>query len=183
MNFRNIFLCLVALSFVSELQADVLDLYYKKTDLGGSYHYDFKLVLTNNDNSFLPGHGFNWITFGDVFNAPSTLPDFVLISETFPNPNMVFTFSSGGHNGPTFLDVVNFATNGWLPTGVGDFVTWEGTSAFNVPDGQLLFSTLIPINGATPTSFKAAIPVPEPGLTMLLATSAFLGLIRRRRRC
>ncbi len=177
----RICLCLLALSFASNLQADVLDLYYKKTDLGGSYHYDFKLVVTNNDNSFAAGHGFNWIIFGDVASATSTLPDFVLLSETFPNPNIIFTFSSGGHNGPTFLDTVNLLTNGWLPTGVGDFVTWEGTSNFDVPDGQLLFSTLIAINGATPTDFKAAIPVPEPGLTTLLATSALFGLIRRRR--
>lgn len=167
--------------FASNLHADVLDLYYKKVDLGGSYQYDFKLVVTNNDSSFAPGQGFNWITFGDVFNAPSTLPDFSLNFHTFPNPNMTFTFSGGGHNGPTFLDATNVVTDGWLPTGVGDFVTWQGTSAFDVPDGQLLFSTLIPINGATPTNFKAAIAVPEPTSGLVLV-GLICGVVLRRRR-
>ena len=167
----SVFAVLVALSLAATTYADPLDLYYTKSAVSGHFQYDFKLVVTNTDSSYAPGQGWNWITFGDVSGSTSTLPDFSLISQTFPNPNMQFTFSSGGHNGPTFLDVVNLSTNGWIPLGIGDFVQWSGNSAFDVPDGNLLFSTLIPVNGATPADFKPAIPlsaVPEPSVALLV---------------
>lgn len=74
----------------------IVDLYYKKIDLGGSYPYDFKLKLTNNDSLYAPGQGFNWIIFGDMASGTSTLPDFSLSWHTFPNPGIIFTFSGGG---------------------------------------------------------------------------------------
>ncbi len=181
-SFLIVPLFIVPLFFGSPAFADILSLNYKKTDLGGGVlQYDFKLILTNDDNSYALGQGFNWIIFGDVPSATSTLADFALLSDTFPNPNMNFTFSGGGHNGPTFIDSVDLLTNGWIPLGVGDSVKWSGTSSFDVPDGDLLFSTLIAIDGATNTNFKQAIRVPEPAFGVL-AIGLMISLTWGRRR-
>ena len=176
-----LFLGLVTLNSVAN--ADVLNLEYIKTNLGGgTYQYDFKLILTNADNSYSAGQGWNWIIFGDIPSATSPLSDFNLLSETFPNPNMGFSSSSGGHNGPTFIDSINFSTDGWIPNFVGDFVTWSGTSGSDIPDGSLLFSTLVPINGANVADFQVANAVPEP-TSMGVMSLAFAGLclVRRKR--
>lgn len=160
-----------ALGLAGAAPADPLDLFYTKSSIGGGLlQYDFTLKVTNLDSSYAPGQGWNWIIFGDVPSSTSTLPDFSLSWETFPNPNMGFSSSGGGHNGPTFIDTVNLGTDGWIPLGVGDFVQWSGTSAFDVPDGSLLFSSLIPLFGATPPDFKPAIPtaVPEPSFVLLV---------------
>lgn len=176
----------IGLLFSGTSRADVLDLFYMKNDVGGGmFQYDFKLIVANDDGSYLIGQGFNWIIFGDVPAAESTLPDFLLINETFPNPIMSFSFSGGGHNGPTFIDSVNLGTDGWIPLGLGDFVTWSGTSTHDVPDGDLLFSTLVALNGATNTNFKPAeriFSVPEPSGICLLATLLGLGIVVSRRR-
>ncbi|HMO15679.1 MAG TPA: hypothetical protein PKD64_10260 [Pirellulaceae bacterium] len=187
MMLRTVLAFFVATAFASQFathsSADILSLYYYKTDIGGGiFQYDFTLSLTNDDNSYAPGQGFNWIIFGDVPSSTSTLPDFALLYETFPNPDIIYTFSGGGHNGPTFLDITNFGTNGWIPIGVGDSVTWGGTSAFDVPDGQLLFSTLVSINGATLTDFKVAVRVPEPASGLLAVGCLVAAACQRRRR-
>jgi hypothetical protein len=159
----------------------VIDLQYIKTDLGGgTYQYDFKLILTNADNSYVAGQGWNFIVFGDVPMGTSTLNDFTLLSESFVNPNMSLGNSSGAHNGPTFLDVVNPTTGGWIPSHVGDFVTWSGTSSNNVADGTLLFSTLISINGANAADFQVANAVPEPN-SLCLVTAVVFSLCMNRR--
>ena len=66
---------------------------------GGDYHYDFELILTNADNSWVPGQQWDWITFGDAAPGPSPLADFS--NGSSPDPNVAFTSSNGGHNGPT----------------------------------------------------------------------------------
>ena len=166
---RIALLCLGLTFCTSVVFADVTQMTYRKTDIGGgTFQYDFTWTLTNDDGTYLPGQGFNWIIFGDASSSTSTLDDFVLLSETFPNPNLGFTFSSGGHNGPTFLDTVNISTDGWIPTGVGDSVMWSGTSLHNVPNGAILFSSLIPINGANAPNFQVALEVvPEPACGMI----------------
>ncbi len=182
---KRILALFLALSWAATAHADPLDLFYTKSSIGGGlFQYDFQLKVTNLDSSYVTGQGWNWITFGDTNGGPSTLPDFSLLSETFPNPNMNYTFSSGGHNGPTFLDSTNISTNGWIPLGVGDSVLWSGTSAFDVPNGSLLFSTLIPLFGASPSDFKPAIPsaVPEPSFVVLGAVVLLVGYQGRRLR-
>lgn len=176
--------CLSLVLAASAARADVTELTYKKTDIGGGlFQYDFKLTLTNHDMTYSPGQGFNWIIFGDVPGpGTSTLDDWVPLSDSFPNTNMVYTFSSGGHNGPTYLDAVNLSTDGWIPTGVGDSVTWNGISANDVPDGAMFFSALISINGANLPNFQVAVRIPEPAAAMTLGVLAACSFLARRRR-
>jgi len=176
-------LLLALITLCNAANADLISLEYVKTNLGsGGHQYDLKLTLTNEDNSYAPGQGWNWIVFGDVPSGTSPLSDFVLLGETFPNPDLNFSSSAGGHNGPTFIDSINIATNGWIPNFVGDFVTWSGTSASDIPDGSLLFSTLIAFNGANNANFQIANAVPEPSsLGMISAALTGLCLMRRKR--
>lgn len=167
-----------------------LRLDYTITNLGPNYLYDFALVLDNADNSWAPGQGWNWIIFGDVPSATSPFSDFQLSPGVLPvGPFSSLNYSSGGHNGPTFLQ-----SPGWIPTAVGETLYWSGTSASNLGQGQLKFSTLITSNGAVRADFQTAnlveslpphgVVTPEP-TSLALAGFAGIGMAagawRRRR--
>jgi len=176
----------VMIATTGQVQAGVLTLNYSTANVGGGYYqYDFTLILTNQDGSFLSGQNFNWIIFGDVPVGLSPINDFGLISSSFPDPNMLLSKSSGGHNGPTFLNPSNFLGGGWLPTGVNDFVSWSGISSNNITSG-LRFSTLV--GSGTMANFENAnyitSTVPEPTSIAVFAIGACiagLGAARRRR--
>ena len=175
------FMFAVAVSLFSamEAQAGVLTLSYSTSDIGGGlYQYDFVLRVTNQDGTYTVGDNYNWIIFGDVpFGNTSPISDFAVISESFSNPDVYFTSSSGGHNGPTWIDAIdiNAADAGWVPTGVNDFVTWSGTSSTNVTQG-LQWSNL---GGSFRHDFLNARYVPEP---TSIAIFGSIGLIAFRRR-
>ncbi len=170
-------------SFGTPLRLD-----YETTDIGGGlFEYDFKLELDNNDGSWLSGQGWRWLVFGDALSSLSPLADFVLTSQA-PGPWDYLDSSTGQHNGPTFGPVLNY----WIPTSIGDFLVWSGTSSANVAQGDLLFSTLAgTLNRGVAANFEVAnrvkfssVPgsVPDNGSTLALFGAAFLGLIGLRRR-
>jgi hypothetical protein len=148
---------------------------------GGLFNYEFSLTLDNNDNSWSAGQGWGWFVFGDAQNTQSPLTDFEIDSSDFPvGPWTSLTTSSGGHNGPTFNEV----STPWVPTSIGEILTWSGTSTANLAQGELLFSTLFPSNGAEPASFEvanrlASVPIPA---AMWLFGSGVIGLIGMRKR-
>lgn len=152
---------------------------------GGLYNYDFTLTLDNNDNSWAAGQGFGWLIFGDAaFPGPSPLADFTMTSSFPVGPWTYLSGSSGGHNGPTF----GFVLDNWVPTGVGDQLTWSGTSSANLGQGELLFSFLVGTNGTVRPNFQEAnllqpSAIPEPAS---LAVFGFLaggaGFVYRRRK-
>jgi hypothetical protein len=130
------FLCTIATSFGTPLSLE-----YKTTSTGaGLYEYAFTLTLDNHDGSFIEGQDFDWIIFGDaLFSGPSPLADFAMTS-VVPAPFTELKFSSGagstGHNGPTFFNAS--LPLGWVPTYIGDQLSWTGTSAVDL--AQLRFS-------------------------------------------
>jgi PEP-CTERM motif-containing protein len=151
----------------------------------GEYTYTFTLILNNNDGSWVAGQNFDWITFGDEYLAASPLADFVINPASFPvGPYTIanFTFSGGGHNGPTF---VAYPNEGWVPSAVGDTLTWSGESSAYLSQGQLLFSDLIGTgnhaNFDVATLVTSAIPEPSTW-AMLLLGFAGLGFAGYRRR-
>ena len=151
----------------------------------GKYTYNFTLILSNSDNSWASGQNFNWIIFGDAALAASPLADFVINPASLPvGPFTSLQFSSGYHNGPTFLDYAGGAYGpGWVPSAVGDTLAWSGISSAYLSQGQLLFSNLE--GTANHANFDAAnlvAGVPEPSTwTMLILGFAGLGFAGYRR--
>jgi hypothetical protein len=188
MGVRKLFLtglfCLLATAVAD---AGPLRLDYTVSDLGGGlYDYEFTLVLDNNDSSWSSGQGWRWLIFGDAPSpGPSPLTAFTIDSGDLPvGPWTGLSSSSGGHNGPSFSPVTTY----WIPTAVGETLTWSGTSTANLAQGQMLWSTIAgTLGGAVPANFDVAnlvvSPVPEPAGWLLLSVGALaLAGVRRRNR-
>lgn len=159
-----------------------LQLYYQTTDLNnGTWLYNFTLKNTNIDNSWQNGQNFDWIIFGDqANNTPSNLLNWVgdpnsLIGSPWFNEG--FSTSSGGHNGPTLLDVFDGFV-GWVPGFVGDSISWSGTSTVDLPEPKLLWSNLV--GTGAHADFLPAIKVPAPGSVALLGLAGLAAGRRRR---
>lgn len=150
------------LAMTAGAAATPLRLDYCVVDLGGGqFEYTFKLVLDNNDQSWVAGQGFGWIIFGDAAGTASPINDFAADPSSFPvGPFTQVQGSGGGHNGPTLGPVVvqspPYPANLWIPNAVGEFLTWRGTSATNLPQGQMLWSNLMSGGGSVPAGFVAA---------------------------
>ena len=76
----------------------------------------------------------------------------------------------------------------WTPSDVNDQLYWSGKSTANLPQGELLFSTILASNGATQAIFKVAnevdsLAVPEP-LTVFgsILGLGVLGAVKRKRK-
>ena len=130
--------------------ATPLELHYTVTDQGnGTYLYNFTLTNTNADGSWFAGQNFDWIIWGDVpNNGTSPLSNWIGDVSSLSGTNWAddgFSYSGGGHNGPTLLDVGPPPPPfiGFAPTAVGDSVTWSGTSTANLGEGQMQWSNLI----------------------------------------
>lgn len=162
--------------------ATPLTLIYSVTpDGGGVYTYQFTLTLDNNDGTWASGQNFNWIIFGDVAGpGSSNLTDFAGDPTALPiGPFTDYTSSGGGHNGPTLLDTVG---NGWIPTAIGQSLSWDGTSTADLGQGELLWSNLE--GSGTQADFVAATVAPEPSSIGLAMTGLILlaigGALRQR---
>ena len=153
------------------IQATPLRLDYTKAFHGnGVAYYSFTLTLSNQDQTWAQGQGFNWVIFGDSPDlGGSVFRDFTLISSSGPW-NQV-TMTSGSHNGW----LLGPTGQSWTPAAVGDFVTWHGYSTVDLPSGAIRFSVLSPVvtpfaaasdvtPGSSPplTSFAASPPPPPP---------------------
>jgi hypothetical protein len=194
----------LAFSITSPTHATPLRLDYTVEDLGGGlFDYDFRLVVDNNDQSYVPGQGWNWIIFGDIRgpsgNTPSPLTNWVGdLSNSSPFITG-FSESGGFHNGPTLLGTDNEFTESvlavWKPKGVGDFLQWSGNSTANLLQGDLLFSTLQarlsespPVDFGVRADFEVANrvnflepeTVPEPASIFAYATVLGSGVLLKR---
>lgn len=173
------------LGFTSRAEATPLRLEYAVEDIGnGLFDYDFRLSVDNNDNTYAVGQGWRWIIFGDANYLSSTpLTDWQGdLSQSSPWISL-FSTTVGGHNGPTLYGPGPSVLSNWIPTGIGDYLKWSGTSTANLAQGSLLFSTLAgTLNNAVPADFDVAYrvssfdskSVPEPASVLgLLAISVF----------
>lgn len=128
----------------------------------GQFRYTFTLTLDNNDNSWAPGQGWGWLIFGDASGQTSPFNGFTPDPGTFPlGPWTGLTSSGGGHNGPTFDPVVGAD---WVPSAVGDSLTWSGTAPAYIAPPGMKFSTLQASGGAVPANFEVAVRVACAGL-------------------
>jgi hypothetical protein len=169
-------------NIISPAQAASLNLDYTVENLtDGWFNYSFQLKVDNTDNSYVPGQAWGWIIFGDAPLSPfgeSTLTNWVGdISNSSPWIAS-FTITYGSHNGYTlWSNTGSDILSRWTPSDVNDYLYWSGKSTANLPQGELLFSTLLASNGATRANFKVAnqvdsLPVPEP----LTVFGSILGL-------
>jgi hypothetical protein len=133
-------------------------LYYSITDNGdGTYFYAFNLVLDNNNGSWFPGQGFDWIIFGDAQNMDSPFSDFVMDDGVFPvGPWTQLQGSFDYHNGPTFGPIYSMTWVTWVPNDIGDSLSWSGVSSAYLDQGQMLFSSLHTEGGAPIFEFEVA---------------------------
>lgn len=184
---RSTVALLLAILFLPiHAKATPLVLEYDVTEISpGLFDYEFQLVLDNNDGAWTPGQDAGWVIFGDAESSASPISDFACDPTDFPVGPWTFCTQSGGfHNGPTLGPVVDV----WVPSFVGDFVSWSGTSANLIPEGQLLWSALL---GSLRVEFQTAvlglsdlrsndIPAPTP-LAVLGLGLLGLGVARRRK--
>jgi hypothetical protein len=178
-------------------QDSALALYYsvKPDPTPGLYDYNFKLVLDNHTGSWssLTNQGYGGLVFGDVANANSPLADFALTGSRSIGVWSALTqtgddgLGDSYHNGPTLAPVFNNKFNPiiWYPTGIGDSLSWSGTSSSDV--SELTFSTLFTTGGAVGANFQPAAMAPEPsslilGLTAVVALLGPVVVVSRRRR-
>lgn len=177
----------IILSSTGIAQASPIRLDYAVNDMGGGlFDYEFSLVLDNNDNSWAPGQGWRWLIFGDApYPSSSPLTDFVGDLGDLPiGPWTGYGASSGGHNGPDLQSVLDY----WVPTSIGETLSWSGTSTANLAQGDLLFSTIAgTLNNAIAADFEVAnridygAQIPEPsGIALLAMGLMALGLSKRR---
>lgn len=166
---------LLALTAFSIATATPLRLEYSVTDLGGGVNeYEFNLSLDDNDDSWTTGQGWALLVFGDVPSGTSPLNDFAIDSSDFPvGPWTSLVGASGGHNGPVFYPYPMDVSDFWVPTSIGETLTWSGTSGSYLGQGELFFSTLRSIEGGVRADFEVAYlsdtaPVPEPATALLL---------------
>jgi len=182
---KSIFILFMLFSLSGIVNATPLKLDYSVNDIGGGlYNYDFSLVLDNNDSSWSSGQGWRWFIFGDAPSGETTpLTNFTMDSGDLPvGPWTSLNSTSGGHNGPTFSDVLDY----WIPLSIGETLSWSGTSTANLFQGELLFSTLAgTLNGAIAANFEVATrvsPVPVPAAAWLFGSAllGFFGFSRRK---
>jgi hypothetical protein len=178
------------------VQESPLTLYFSVTNdpTPGLYDYSFTLVLDNHTGSYLSGQGFGGIVFGDTYQADSPLADFSLNPGGGLGPFSDLTQSGDDgtgtsyHNGPTLDPVFDSTFNPiiWVPSGIGDELTWSGVSGSNL--SALDFSTIFTSGTDTVgANFQPAVSVPEPasliqGITALTVGLAALAWSRHRRR-
>ena len=181
MSIRRTFPFLVAIAVTSTAMATPLRLEYVITDLGGGiYNYDFTFVVDNNDGTYMAGQTWRWFVIGDAPSpGPSPLTNFVGDPLSFiGGPYTGFGMTSGGHNGPDLQPVLT----DWMPSGIGDFFSFSGTSTANLGQGELAWSNVTggSTNPGVQGNFEIAYLVPTPGALALLAIGGLIG--RRRRR-
>lgn len=112
----------------------------------GRTNYTFTLTLDNHDGSWQQGQGIGWVIFGDN-SSSSPLINWQTDPSSFPiGPWTSIQGSGGGHNGPTLSPVVVQAPPYdliyWVPGRIGDFLTWRGSAAANVPESAMQWSAL-----------------------------------------
>ncbi len=122
-------------------------------DAGGLYRYQFRVTLDNHDGTWVPGQGWGWVIFADKYYAVSPLHDFQgNVSDLPIGPWNEYTSSEGEHNGPT----LGFLLNMWVPTFVGESVSWSGWSGTSMAPGTMKWSALFASGGGSPFNFEVA---------------------------
>ena len=156
MRIGKLALCAAAIgACVGSASATPLRLDYCVTDLGGGqYHYVFTMTLDNHDNTWAAGQAWRWLIFGDQNGAPSPLTGWVDAGTVWPvGPWTGYSSSGGGHNGPT----MNYVLDYWTPNAVGDSLTWQGNANVDLPEAQMLFSTIAgTLGGGIAADFETA---------------------------
>lgn len=146
----SLFACAHAAAFSTPLTLS----YSYAPDTGGLYRYQFRMTLDNHDGSWSPGQGWGWIIFADAYYTPSIINDFEgTLSDLPVGPWGEFTSSTGEHNGPT----LGFLLNTWVPTFVGESLSWSGLSAVEAAPGSMTWSSIITVGGATPFQFEVSV--------------------------
>lgn len=139
-------LFLPMLVFISSggLFAVPLTLEYDVSGAGPPYTYDFRLVLDDNDCSWAGGQGWSGVSFG-MSQSPVVFASWQTDGSSYPVGPWTSTGWTGvtlggsgvSYSGPCFLHSNQF----WVPSAVGDYLSWSGTADVILNDGELLWLT------------------------------------------
>jgi hypothetical protein len=179
-------------NMISPAQAASLNLNYTVENLtDGWFNYSFQLEVDNTDNSYVSGQAWRLIIFGDVLGYDNQTNLTNWVGDLSKSSPWIASFTNGGgyHNGINISgNPGNTPLTWWTPSNVNDYLYWSGKSTANLPQGELLFSTLDALNGATQATFKVAnqvdsFAVPEP-LTIFgsILGLGVLGAVKRKRK-
>ena len=146
------------------------------------YHYNFTLTLTNESNSWRSGQGWGAIRFGNPLSppGPSPLTDFVGDVSSLSNTPFNRFVAPTQWVGP---GISRYGVD-WVPTAVGQSISWSGTSTADLGQGELYWRPHAGSGGALLFQSSEAFrtnPIPEPG-TFVLAGMGLVSLMGLRRR-
>jgi hypothetical protein len=122
----------------------------------GLYSYSFTITVDTTTASWNPGMGWSWLNFGSGRRSSflPTSPNFAMTSPFPVGPWTTLTSVGGSNNGPMFGPAS--PTTYWIPTAVGESISWTGTSSVYVDAPEMRWSTVLQTGGATVVSFPAA---------------------------
>lgn len=178
----------IALTVAGHASAAPISLNWDVTDLGGSYQYDFELVVDNNDGTFVQGMAWDWFVIGDApFGSPRLFPERAGFFTSVPT-GWTASSTGGSSNGPSLNFGATALTPYWTPT-LGEKVMFSGVSSALVAEDALLWSALRSSGGAPGVrrevatfteSTPSAVPLPA-GAWLLIGGIGALATLRRRR--
>lgn len=133
----------------STADAVPLSLEYTIGGSGPSFTYHFRLVLDNNDNTWVAGQRWNAPIFGQApYWQPGATPfsSWLTNSASYPVGPFTdtywagYTYQGSQYDGPVLVDNVAPYAQYWMPSGIGDELLWHGTASVILDDGEMAWT-------------------------------------------
>jgi hypothetical protein len=158
---------------------------------GGTYRYDFQLILDNNDGSWVPGQQFDWLVLGQHPSTSTDSEGAIGFVQWLPLPNNFAAFQQAGNPaGPALrYGTAEDETPGYAPTALNQTLSFAMIARNYLGQGELLWSNLYGweadgselafVQGETAV-LATPVPAALPLFASVLGIGGMLGYRRRR---